>query len=328
MFDLLSRLKEPAIFQGNLGKKNYFEGWYFKQVGSDGAKLAVIPGISLTKEDRHAFIQVFNGRSGKSHYFSFPIDEFKPEKSSFGLAIGKNRFNYNGIFLEIEDKISVQGSLKYSELSHYRYSWRERGVMGWFGYIPFMETYHGILSLDHRVDGLMTINGELHEFMDGRGYIEKDWGESFPSSWIWMQSNCFQTPKTSIMVSIAVIPWLGSSFIGHLAVILHEGKIFNLSTYQGGKVTSLNLNNNPLSLTIETKKNKLEIKVERGPTVDLKSPKKGKMIGRTIESLSSRIEISLVSKLNNKSIFKGTGLDAGLEIMDEKQELSQGLGLI
>ena len=52
------------------------------------------------------------------------------------------------------------------------------------------------------------------------------------------------------------------------------------------------------------------------------------MIGRTIESLSSRIEVSLISKLNNKSIFKGTGIDAGLEIMDEKQVLSHGLGLI
>ena len=68
MFNLLSRLKYPAIFQGNLGKRNYFEGWYFKQVGSDGAKLAIIPGISLTKIESHSFIQVFNGRTGESQY--------------------------------------------------------------------------------------------------------------------------------------------------------------------------------------------------------------------------------------------------------------------
>ena len=42
MFDILCRLKDPAIFQENLDKKHYFEGWYFKQVGLDVAKLAVI----------------------------------------------------------------------------------------------------------------------------------------------------------------------------------------------------------------------------------------------------------------------------------------------
>ena len=42
IFDILCRLKDPAIFQGNLDKKHYFEGWYFKQVGLDVAKLAVI----------------------------------------------------------------------------------------------------------------------------------------------------------------------------------------------------------------------------------------------------------------------------------------------
>ena len=222
MFDLLSRLKDPAIFQGTLGKRHYFEGWYFKQVGSDGAKLAVIPGISLTGKDSHSFIQVFNGRSGESHYYSLPIEDFKPEKEPFAVVIGSNRFSYEGLELDIENV--AKGSLKYTGITPYRYSWRERGVMGWYGYVPFMETKHGLLSLDHRVSGSITINDDLHTFNNGRGYIEKDWGESFPSSWIWMQSNSFEEQGVSFMFSTAVIPWLGSSFIGHLAIIRFGGK--------------------------------------------------------------------------------------------------------
>ena len=71
----------------------------------------------------------------------------------------------------------------------------------------------------------------------------------------------------------------------HLALILYEGNIYNLSTYKGGKVTSINHRDNCISLIIETRRNKLEINAEVGASVDLKSPLKGEMTGRTIESL-------------------------------------------
>ena len=50
------KLFRPEIFQGNLKKKNYFEGWYFKHVAQNGKHVfSFIPGISLTQNDRHAF---------------------------------------------------------------------------------------------------------------------------------------------------------------------------------------------------------------------------------------------------------------------------------
>lgn len=27
------------------------------------------------------------------------------------------------------------------------------------------------------------------DFSGGRGYIEKDWGQSFPAAWVWLQIN-------------------------------------------------------------------------------------------------------------------------------------------
>lgn len=324
MFDLISRLKDPAIFQGSMGKRHYFEGWYFKQIGLDGAKFAVIPGISLTGKESHAFIQVFNGRNGESNYFSYHIEDFKAEKEPFGVKIGGNRFSYRGIELDIKD--TVKGSLEYSEIVPYRYSWKERGVMGWYGYVPFMETYHGLLSLDHRVDGLVNVGGDIHVFEKGDGYMEKDWGESFPSSWIWMQSNSFEEKGTSLMLSIAVIPWLGSSFIGHLAIIHVGGNSLNLSTYKGGKITKLEKTANELSMKVATRNHVLEINAFQGESVTLKSPKKGLMTGRTIESLNSRLEVKL-SEINGNKVFQGTGLNAGLEIMDKKNKLIRGLNL-
>lgn len=326
MFDLLSRLKDPAIFQGNLEKRNYFEGWYFKHVGSEGAKFAVIPGVSLTGKASHSFIQVFNGLSGESKYVTFSIDDFQPEKDPFRIVIGENHFSYDGVELNIEGIAS--GSLQYQGRTPYHYSCMERGVMGWYGYVPFMETNHGLLSLDHRIDGSMDLGGDIQVFQNGDGYIEKDWGTSFPSSWIWMQSNSFEEKGDSFMLSTAVIPWLGSSFIGHLAIIRTGGKTINLSTYKGGKIVELNKKEKMVSMKIQSKSHTLKVDAVQGEGAYMKSPQRGLMTGRTIESLSSSLKVTLVDKRKSTIVFTGTGLHAGLEIMDDKNELIQGLDLL
>ena len=54
--------------------------------------------------------------------------------------------------------------------------------MGWYAYLPIMECYHGILSMDHELSGELIYNGDFLAFNKGRGYIEKDWGKNFPTS--------------------------------------------------------------------------------------------------------------------------------------------------
>lgn len=251
-----------------------------------------------------------------------------PKKSPFSVNIAKNRFSYTGIELDIEQEICVKGKLDYTNQTRFRDTPWMRGVMGWYGYVPFMETYHGLLSLDHRVDGVVKINDSSLLFQNAKGYIEKDWGTSFPSAWIWMQGNCFKEPKTSIMISTAVIPWLGSSFIGHLAIILHEGKLINLSTYAGGKISSLSKKANRVMITIESRTYKLEVEASQGKAVDLKSPEKGVMTGKTVESLSSHINLKLSDKKTNTLVYTGETFGAGLEIMDPQDQIIRDLNLV
>ena len=43
------RIYKPEVFQGNLKRKKYFEGWYFKHVSKDLKNVwSFIPGISLS----------------------------------------------------------------------------------------------------------------------------------------------------------------------------------------------------------------------------------------------------------------------------------------
>ncbi len=55
---MFEKIKNPILFQGHLKKRNYFEGWYYKQVTADQkTSLSFIPGVSLNKNDSHSFIQ-------------------------------------------------------------------------------------------------------------------------------------------------------------------------------------------------------------------------------------------------------------------------------
>jgi hypothetical protein len=54
--------------------------------------------------------------------------------------------------------------------------------MGWYSFIPFMECKHGIVSANHKIKGKITVNNQIIDFDEGQGYIEKDWGTSFPEA--------------------------------------------------------------------------------------------------------------------------------------------------
>ena len=50
--------------------------------------------------------------------------------------------------------------------------------------------------------GSLEINGAEISFEGGKGYIEKDWGRSMPSDWIWIQSNHFEDRRRGIFYVI------------------------------------------------------------------------------------------------------------------------------
>ena len=48
------------------------------------------------------------------------------------------------------------------------------GIMGPYSFIPFMECYHGILSMNHKILGSLKYNDENISFNGGKCYMEKD----------------------------------------------------------------------------------------------------------------------------------------------------------
>ncbi|NHI94262.1 MAG: hypothetical protein EAX96_17350 [Candidatus Lokiarchaeota archaeon] len=335
----IRKIFNPSMFQGNLKNKNYFEGWYYKIVDSSEKNLyAFIPGISLDKTNNtsHCFIQMLNGATGETVYFEYPLDKFWASSQEFKVKIGENIFTTDKINLSIHQKgFSIVGKLNFKNTVPWQKTLLAPGIMGPFTFIPFMECYHGMLSMNHDIVGKLTINDKEIDFTNGLGYMEKDWGKSFPNGYIWMQSNHFKKGKTSFMASIARIPFLGFEFPGFLFIIWHQGKIYLLTTYTGAKIQALNIkpkrvkavitNKNYILFFNARKKHKKELKVSEETAGSLKSPSLGAMKSRIMESLTSEVQLKLYKRDKQgkkKLIFEDIGHNTGLEIEATDEDLS------
>lgn len=309
----LYKIFHPALFQGSMRKENYFEGWYFKHVAAiPKDAFAVIPGISLSS-DSHAFIQFTDGSTGMSAYFRYDITDFHSEKRSFRINIGKSVFSSSGIGLDLKnDEFTICGKIDYTDMVTLKPTILRPGIMGWYSYVPGMECNHGLISLNHFLSGSLFINGNKKIFSGGKGYIEKDWGISFPESWMWFQCNSFTDEYISVMISVAKIPWRGSFFIGFIGFIYYRGKTEIFGTYNMSKIQYLKKSGERKSEIRIKKGNKMLRAVVTGKgNYSLKAPVEGQMINRIKESISS--EIFLEYSINNKIVYSGTGVRAGFE---------------
>jgi len=317
----LYSIYHPEIFQGNLHKTGYFEGWYFKQVSSDSSNvLSIIPGISLAK-DPHAFIQVINGISGKTHYIEYPLSQFKADKKKLLLEIGSSRFSREGIDIQIDHpELQLKGQLTFSEPVTWPKKLWAPGIMGWYSFVPGMECYHGVVSLDHSIQGELVYQDQEMAFSRGRGYIEKDWGTSMPESWIWLHTNTFEARGTSVMLSIAKIPWQKSFFTGFIAFVLHEGRIYRFATYNGSSITDFHLKNQDFAVTLTNRRFSLSIRAHQKTAGKLKAPVNGLMERYIKESIDSDVDITLVSQ-SGKPIFSGSAFRSGLELVGKPEAL-------
>ncbi|NCB41319.1 MAG: hypothetical protein EOM59_01665 [Clostridia bacterium] len=316
----IKKLWKPEIFQGSHRKKKYFEGWYYKLISQDyHTVLAVIPGISIGESacESHSFIQVIDAITGISEYFEFPYAEFKSNERYFEVVIGENYFSECGINLNLEnERLKLCGSLSFSDLVKYPSTFLSPGIMGPFAFVPKMECYHGIVNIHHKISGELTINHSILNMNGGEGYIEKDWGSSFPDSWIWIQGNHFEQSKASFMLSIANIPWLGRSFTGLIAFLHVEGQFYKIATYNGGKIDYINIQTPYVSGKIHNTKHILQFEAKQSNVGILKAPKRGIMQREITESITSEVALTL-SDIKGHCIFQGKSQWVGMEISGE-----------
>ncbi len=311
----------PGSYHGLNQKPPFFEGWYFKLVSADEKnKIAIIPGVILGM-DAHAFVQVIDGSNGETEYFRFPYDQFQADVPQFRLRIGTNQFDSTRLLVDIKQpEGKLFGEISFGSLNPWPVTLFSPGVMGWYAWVPKMECYHGVLSFDHSLQGKITLNGKEMDFSGGRGYIEKDWGKSFPAAWVWFQSNHFKNHSACITASEAVIPWVGNSFKGFIVGFWLDGILHRFTTYLNSKIESLEISDDHVTWVLRNGIHRLRLNAFCAEGGLLRGPTHLDMGKRVMETLSASIHVKLET-LQGKVLFDGIGENAGLEVIGDLPRL-------
>lgn len=327
----------PAAYHGHQRRPPFFEGWYFKLIDADERRrYAVIPGVFLNADptQAHAFVQVLDGLSGASAYHTFPLSDFHAAETTFDVQIGPNRFSSQQITLQLESgPLALRGECRFLNPQPWPVTLRSPGIMGWYGWLPFMECYHGVVSLDHGLSGSLSLGAQTINFEGGRGYIEKDWGQSFPSAWIWMQTNHFADiahianiqSGTCLTASVAMIPSLGRTFRGFIVGLWHAGQLHRFATYSGAVIEKLEVTDTHVTWVMRNRQQRLELFATRSDGGLLHSPSRTEMHQRVMETLQSTVEVCLVPLGGKRApTFSGVGRNAGLEVQGDLAALLRG----
>ncbi len=301
----------------------YFEGWFYKIISKDLNHIyAFIPGISKTDDDKaHCFIQILDGVNCKSFNMKYPIDSFSYVTENT-IKVGNNIFSKNGIKLDIEiDELKILGELLFDNAYDIKRNIISPTAMGFFEYFSFLECKHEVLSMNHNIIGklaishnVLNIKDTMIDFNGGRGYIEKDMGTSFPKNYVWVQCNHFKNNSISLMCSVADIPFICKSFKGFICILHVNDNEYRFATYNNSKIIKENINHKTISITLKNSKYYLDISAEIIKAAPLFSPKNAAMSSSIMESLQSKVTISLYDK-NKNLIVRDESSVAGLEIV-------------
>lgn len=295
-------------FHGAHKGRSFFEGWYFKHQNGERA-VCFIPGISCDREgNRTAFLQIITDDG--SYHVPFRYSEFCFCGRSGSVRLGGQMFGPKGIRLDLDAKgIRCRGWLRYGPLTP-----PESDVMGPFRFVPFMECRHGVISMRHSLRGSLELNGEQICFDGGTGYIEKDWGSSFPKNYLWVQCNRFPDPTVSVMASVAHIPLGKAAFQGCIALVRYRGREYRLATYRGVRVVRCGAT----GFVLQQGELVLEAEVAAGAAQLLKAPQDGAMLRRVRESAACRVRFRFYR--GGRLLFDQTGSQAGFEFVDAALE--------
>jgi len=312
----------PEAFHGHGRSKRYFEGWYVKVVSADQqTRWAVIPGVFLGLDGgvNEAFIQLLDGSTGRSWYHKFDTSEFSASADEFDVNLGSNHFSSKGVKLDLPE---LRGSITFeSPLDPWPVKPLSPGIMGWFGAVPFMECFHGIVSFGHDLAGDMSVEGKQVSFAGGRGYIEKDWGRAFPSGYVWLHSNHIDSdPEASLIGSVAIIPWIGRPFRGYIVGLKHSGKLHRWTTYNGAKEIELTITDTHVHWQLSSKDGNLTLSADRVRGGLLHAPIRTEMHQRVDETLDAVIHIKHTDR-DGRVLLEGKGLVGAMEVHGDLQRL-------
>ncbi|PHR43416.1 MAG: hypothetical protein COA32_16370 [Fluviicola sp.] len=308
-------LNKTHVFRKKDSKHPYFEGYYFKFINEQKEIVILISGISISPKEKYSFIQVASSHSKDVVLYKFPLTDLKSSKDAFDFKIGKNEFSRNRILLDLDN---VSAEIQISNSVNWNRSFVNPNIMGFMSYIPRVECKHDIITVQSEISGFIKLAKHKILFKEGDGYIEKNWGSSFPKKYIWLHANQFNNRQLSLQFAIAKPKWFffrPEVYIGYIMT----GELIHFGTHRLSLVR-VKRDYDFTLITIKKIKYRITIKIKHKAPVNLIGPTKGILKNKIPEYLDSSIELVVLKKSlfnKNKEVVRDISHLSTTEMQDE-----------
>lgn len=278
------------IYYNGVNSSKYFEGWFFR-ISTDGLNMSLIPSISSCDGEKKAFIQINSDHSSKT--LEYDYSEFYADDHV--ARIGDNEFSTDGIRFSGEDwyidvRLGVIMPLN-------------EDIMGCFKYGTPCK--HKIISMRHAIEGVVRYKDKEYDLNNAVGYIEKDWGKSFPKSYCWIQCNHLDIGSDcAFFFSVAK---LNIPICGLICSFIVGGKEYRFATYNLSRIKKLSHG----EIILQKGELRLIINFAEGDSKELIAPSRGKMQVPIKEDLSGTIRLRLYE--GGRLLYDTKGVNAGIE---------------
>jgi hypothetical protein len=165
--------------------------------------------------------------------------------------------------------------------------------MGYNYFLPNLPCYHAVLNAGHRVSGEIKQKNERFIIENELGYLEKNWGTSFPEKYYWLHAVDPNDPQVSLLFSRAEIQWIGKKFIRHVGHVRFDKKQVDLRSLKNFTVSIQNSSKDKHEIQMTSKTLQLDISIIQRSKVQLKGPINGKLSRNIIHFPDSIIQIRL-----------------------------------
>jgi hypothetical protein len=288
------RIFKPTTLRGNLERNTYFEGWFQKIYSKEhNSSFVIIYGYATSNtEDTFGFIQIlFPNKT--TEIICFNRNEFSCDPNRHIVRMGENLLTTEIIQINTKE---VKIHLK---LMNNHVSKTFKNSMGYNYFLPALPCYHAVLNTGHLVSGEIKQKNERFIIKNELGYLEKNWGTSFPETYYWLHAVDPNDPQVSILFSRAEIDWIGKKFIRHLGHLRFDEKQVDIRSLKNVTVSILSSCKDKHEIRISSKTLQIEISITHNHKVRFKGPFNGKLSRDIIHFTDSIIQIRLSE--NNKS---------------------------
>ncbi|HRE58805.1 MAG TPA: tocopherol cyclase family protein [Candidatus Kapabacteria bacterium] len=284
---------KPTTLQGNLDRDKYFEGWFQKIYSKEyNASILIIYGYATRNtEDRFGFIQILLPQKAPEIIY-FNRNEIACDSDGHIVQMGENLLTTEIILINTND-INVHLKLINNKVTR-----TFKNSMGYHYFVPNLPCYHSVLNTAHQVSGEIQQKDVRYILNNEMGYLEKNWGTSFPKSYIWLHAVDPHDSKVSMLFSIAEIKWFGIKFIKHVGHFHFDDKQIDLRSLKNFAVSHQMPSKDTYQILMRSKTIQIEISIVFGDNILFKGPQGGVLSSDIIHFPDTDVQIRFTE--NNK----------------------------